>query len=217
MSRPRLFRALQRPQLPLPRPLRQLPLPRPLRQLPLPHPLRQPPTPLPYTSPPPASLTARINRRLPPFLHKHTRALAHAPVSHITAFLILHELTAILPLLGLAAYFHYTHWVPRWVAEGAWVVAGAERFGRYFRRKGWVSAGEAGEAEREVRGLVGVEEDGGEGGVRLVVEFATAWAVTKALVVPRVVLSVWATPGFARAVVGPVAAGVRRWVGRGKK
>ena len=34
----------------------------------------------------------RFNRRLPKFLHKYTNALANAPLSHITSFLILHEL-----------------------------------------------------------------------------------------------------------------------------
>jgi hypothetical protein len=180
----------------------------------------------------------RLNRRLPAFLHKHTRALGTAPISHITSFLILHELTAIVPLFSLAAYFHYTHWLPSWFAEGAFVLSGVERFGAYFRRKGWIRSGEAEEAEREVaelqherdavkhQDLSGEEEakklrkvdktwNLSEGGVRLVVEFATAYAITKALLVPRIMFSVWATPGFARWTVVPA---VRRFKGlfRGK-
>lgn len=196
----------------------------------------------PYTSelkPTPTSRSRieRFNRRLPTFLHKYTRALGNAPLSHITSFLILHELTAIIPLLGLAAYFHYTHWLPSWFAEGAFVLNGVERFGKYFRRKGWIRSGEAEEAELEVRELqhdkkeirddTGGEKDNrlrkvdkawnvSEGGVRLVVEFATAYAITKALLVPRIMFSVWATPAFARWTVVPVVARVGKWFTRGK-
>ncbi|KAH7067940.1 hypothetical protein FB567DRAFT_457636 [Paraphoma chrysanthemicola] len=183
----------------------------------------------------------RINRRLPRFLHRYTSALANAPLSHITSFLILHELTAIIPLFGLAGYFHYTHWLPPWFAEGAWVLNGVERFGRYFRRKGWIRSGEAEEAEREVMEIqeqegkwkqqdtTGEEDDDGkklrkidkawkinEGGVRLVVEFATAYAITKALLVPRIMFSVWATPSFARWTVVPLTARLGKMFSRGK-
>jgi hypothetical protein len=112
-----------------------------------------------------------------------------------------------------------------------------ERFGRYFKRKGWIRDDEAVEAEREVHEIrqdwkwrawmrergwlserdtdgVGSEErrlrrvdqawNVGEGGVRLVVEFATAYAIVKMFLVPRIVFSVWATPTFARWTVVPV-------------
>jgi hypothetical protein len=188
---------------------------------------------------PPSSSQSRIerfNRRLPRFLHKYTNALGNAPVTHITSFLILHELTAIIPLFGLAGYFHYTHWLPPWFAEGAWIASGVERFGRYFKRKGWIRSDEALEAEREVdeiqkddkqrkwmkgSGLLSASDDDGigsetkrlrkvdqawnisEGGVRLVVEFATAYAIVKMFLIPRIVFSVWATPTFARWTVSP--------------
>jgi hypothetical protein len=179
----------------------------------------------------------RFNRRLPSFLRKYTTALTNAPISHITSFLILHELTAIIPLFGLAGYFHYTHWLPSWFAEGEFVLSGVERFGRYFRRKGWIRSGEAEEAEREVQEIVAEKDrirhedisadkeasklrkvdkawNVGEGGVRLVVEFATAYAITKALVVPRVVFSVWATPSFARWTIVPVIKKFKRVFGK---
>ena len=112
-----------------------------------------------------------------------------------------------------------------------------ERFGRYFKRKGWIRNDEALEAEREVgeirndgkwrawmkqQGwLSGSDDDGigsetkrirkvdrawniSEGGVRLVVEFATAYAIVKMFLIPRIVFSVWATPAFARWSVIPV-------------
>ncbi|PSN74530.1 hypothetical protein BS50DRAFT_567353 [Corynespora cassiicola Philippines] len=161
----------------------------------------------------------RFNRRLPRFLHKYTNALATAPLSHITSFLILHEITAIVPLLGLAATFHYTHWLPPWFAEGTWVLQGVERFGKYFKRKGWIRSDEASEAEREVQVEMRRRDHAwniGEGGVRLVVEFATAYAVTKMLLPLRIVLSVWGTPWFARRTVVPLGRFIRGLFGRGK-
>ena len=46
--------------------------------------------------------------------------------------------------------------------------------------------------------------------MRVVVEVATAYAITKALLPLRLVLSVWATPAFARWSVLPVT----RWMSR---
>ncbi|XP_014550847.1 hypothetical protein COCVIDRAFT_114398 [Bipolaris victoriae FI3] len=178
----------------------------------------------PITAPTSQSRIDRFNRRLPKFLHKYTNALGNAPVTHITSFLILHELTAVIPLFGLAGYFHYTHWLPPWIAEGAWIASGVERFGRYFKRKGWIRGEEALEAEREVDDMQKKQKlrtvdqawNVGEGGVRLVVEFATAYAVVKMFLVPRIVFSVWATPAFARWTVAPVLSRFRRMFGRRK-
>jgi hypothetical protein len=194
---------------------------RPLLRTPhLPHrhlPLRRFAT---HPTPPPTSATRidRFNRRLPKFLHKYTSALATAPLSHITAFLLLHELTAIIPLFGLAATFHYTHWLPSWFAEGAWVLAGVERFGKYFKRKGWIRSEDVAEAEAEVelrrRDRVWSV---GEGGARVLVEFATAYTITKVLLPVRIMFSVWGTPGFARWAVLPVIRRFKTVFGRGKK
>jgi hypothetical protein len=153
----------------------------------------------------------RFNRRLPRFLHKYTSALATAPLTHMTAFLLLHEITAIIPLFGLAATFHYTHWLPRWFSEGTWVLSGVEKFGRYFKRKGWIRGEEAAEAEEEAKMDMRRRDKAwnvSEGGVRVVVEFATAYAITKALLPLRIMLSVWGTPWFATRTVVPV----RNWV-----
>ena len=122
-----------------------------------------------------------------------------------------------------------------------------ERFGRYFKRKGWIRSDEALEAEREVdeiqkddkqrqwmksQGLLSHSDDDGigsetkrlrkvdqawnisEGGVRLVVEFATAYAIVKMFLIPRIVFSVWATPTFARWTVAPVLKKFRAMFGK---
>lgn len=171
-----------------------------------------------YSAKPPSSKAAasrsrieRLNSRLPRFLHRYTTPLLTAPVSHITAFLLLHELTAVVPLLGLAATFHYTNWLPPFFSEGAWVREGVERFGKYFRRKGWLkSLDDEGAGKRDKTWSFG------EGGVRIVVEFATAYAITKALLPLRLILSVWATPWFARISVIPFTNVVRRIFRRGR-
>src|SRR5947207_10518481 len=75
---------------------------------------------------------------VPNFLQKYTAALRNAPVSHITSFLLLHEITAVTPLLAFVAYFHYTNWLPPYIADWKWVSDGVEKFGRYFRKKGWL-------------------------------------------------------------------------------
>lgn len=109
------------------------------------------------------SRIVRITSRLPKFLQGYTTPLINAPLTHISAFLLLHELTAVIPLFGLAATFHYTRWMPPFVGEGKWVSDGVEKFGNYFRKKGWL--GEEGKARRyRWWGR-------GEGGTRIVVEY----------------------------------------------
>ncbi|KAK3679790.1 hypothetical protein LTR78_000166 [Recurvomyces mirabilis] len=154
------------------------------------------------------SRIARIESRLPRFLRHFTTPLRNAPVSHISAFLVLHELTAILPLFGLAAIFHYTNWLPPYISEGKWVSQGIEKFGRYLRKKGWIST-------EEEAGASGKWWGRSEGGVRIVVELATAYAITKALLPLRLILSMWGTPWFAKWTVLPFTAAVQRvWQSR---
>lgn len=79
----------------------------------------------------------KLTARLPISLQRHTRPLLKAPVTHITSFLILHELTAIIPLFGLAAVFHYTQWLPPFT-EYRWCREYQEKFGSYLKRKGYL-------------------------------------------------------------------------------
>ena len=170
------------------------------------------PTPSSPSPAPQLSRIARLESRLPRFLHRYTTPLRTAPVSHITAFFILHEITAILPLFGLAALFHYTNWLPPGLSEWKWVSEGISKFGKYARRKGWISDAEEGHAGRKAG--IGRWWGTGEAGTRWVVEFATAYACTKVLLPLRLVVSVWGTPVFARWTVVPVSRSVRRVVSR---
>ena len=100
---------------------------------------------------------------VPRFLSKYTIPLRNAPITHITAFLLLHEITAVAPLFALAGFFHYSRWMPPLVSEGKWVSDGVEKFGNYFRRKGWL--GQEGKLRYRWWGR-------GEGATRIVVEYA---------------------------------------------
>ncbi|CAG8049816.1 unnamed protein product [Penicillium salamii] len=157
----------------------------------------------------------RFNDRLPRFLRAYTTPLFGAPVTHITSFLILHEITAILPLFGLVGAFHYGAWMPDLTSKTGESNAfdeGAARFGRWLKKKGWVDEADVDTVtERGVTGEKRIER----AGVRLVLEFATAYAITKALMPARLAASVWATPWFARAVFTPTANLARRLFRRG--
>ncbi|EEQ89265.1 hypothetical protein RJZ56_000627 [Blastomyces dermatitidis] len=181
----------------------------------------------PAAPPPPKATPSRLrtrlqtfNNRLPRFLRSYTTPLFNAPVTHITSFLILHEITAIVPLLGLTGAFHYWGWIP--VLGDGTVDEGVKKFGRWLKKKGWVGgeaevqAGAVAEAEmgmRTAKSTSGGNTDTDKG-VRLILEFATAYAITKAMLPVRIVLSVWATPWFARGVLGPVGRAVGKVFGR---
>lgn len=54
-----------------------------------------------------------ILRRIPKFLRPFTTRFINAPILHVTSFLVLHELTAVVPLVGLWYVFHeYPSYVP---------------------------------------------------------------------------------------------------------
>ncbi|KAK7741022.1 hypothetical protein SLS53_005086 [Cytospora paraplurivora] len=140
-------------------------------------------------------------------MQKYTTRLRNAPLSHVVAFLILHELTAVVPLLGLFGLFHYTEYVPLgYMLEhyGGYVQEGTSRFERYFRRKGWFGFGQ-GEEDEAGRGLRAEKGDEGvldrwasaDQKYRIVVEVALAYSITKALLPVRIMASLWATPWFA--------------------
>lgn len=142
---------------------------------------------------------SKVLDRIPAFLKPYTNGLRNAPVSHVTTFLLLHELTALLPLIGLSLYFHYTDSLPHF-ADNKYVSQGIERFSRYFRRKGWFGLN-----QDDVIFVEDVLESEKEGttrnmskGTKIVLEVATAYAITKVLMPVRLVVSVWATPACAR-------------------
>lgn len=177
------------------------------------------PRPRSFSTPSPSSTTKdshsrlrKLNDRLPYFLRSYTTPLLGAPVTHITSFLILHEITAIVPLFGLVGAFHYGNWTPDWCFGGA-VDEGIQRFGGWLKKRGWVEEGDVSFANDEVQsGELKSERKG----TTLVLEFATAYAVTKAFLPVRIAASVWATPCFARSVLAPLGKGARTLFGRNR-
>ncbi|KAJ9612658.1 hypothetical protein H2204_015032 [Knufia peltigerae] len=187
------------------------------------------PRPTPPSSDEQAALRGRFDRfidRTPRFLRPSLNRLRHAPVSHVAAFIILHEVTAIIPLFGLAGAFHYWQWLPPYFAEGAWVVDGVERFGRYFRKKGWISEKEEKQVEEQTKEGQATQFEKnksiskwfgrGESATRWVVEFATAYAMVKVLLPVRIFVSVWGAPWFARLAVIPLGIAARSFFRRTK-
>lgn len=150
-----------------------------------------------------ASRASRIIARLPPPLRRYASRLRDAPVLHVASFLTLHEITAVVPLLGLFGLFHYTDLVPiEYITGryGAYVGEGLRKFEKYFKRKGWFGF-KKGDAEGEDGG-----PNSGEGALarwkfggkyKMVVEVALAYAITKVLLPVRIMVSLWATPWFA--------------------
>lgn len=91
--------------------------------------------------------------------------------------------------------------LPQFFSEGAYISSGIEKFGNYFRRKEWFGLSEDSSISTTKRGKAW---NISETGTKIVVEVATAYAVTKALLPLRLILSVWATPWFARVAIGRV-------------
>ncbi|KAJ5649707.1 uncharacterized protein N7484_003430 [Penicillium longicatenatum] len=158
----------------------------------------------------------QFNDRLPRFLRTFTTPLLGAPVTHVTSFLILHEITAIVPLFGLVAAFHYGNWMPDLASgsgENNALDEGVARFGRWLRKNDWVDESDVSvftEHEATASGATVKER----AGVRLILEFATAYAITKALLPVRIAASAWATPWFARVVLNPTTRAAKRLIGR---
>ncbi|KAH6691333.1 hypothetical protein F5X68DRAFT_259413 [Plectosphaerella plurivora] len=103
-------------------------------------------------NPSPDDRASRIIDRLPRRLQPYASSLRRAPVSHVVAFLILHEITAIVPLLALFSLFHYTSYTPTGLASSAAGYWGGDigetsaKFARYFAKKGWFGLGEDAQA-----------------------------------------------------------------------
>lgn len=79
------------------------------------------------------SSVERIASKLPKRLQPYASRFLNRPVSHLTAFLLLHEITAIGPLGGLFWLFHTTQWSPPGI-PGEWINGGIQKFGNYVCR-----------------------------------------------------------------------------------
>lgn len=158
--------------------------------------------------------------RSPKFLQKPLVTIRHSPASYIMSFAILHELTAVVPLVALAFAFHYYRWLPPYFAEGEWFIKSVEKIGRWFRRRGWIDAKEEANVEEqskagkarifeEQRTAISRVWNKNEDRGRWVIEIATAYAIVKVLIPVRLVLSAFWAPWFATRILLPVGRAIR--------
>ncbi|ORY82545.1 hypothetical protein BCR37DRAFT_392757 [Protomyces lactucae-debilis] len=128
-------------------------------------------------------------RRLPKWAQKYADRLKSHPASHVTSFLVLHELTAIVPLPILFWFFHSFDWTPAGLPTDL-VEKGVKAADKQLSKWGF--------------NYTGNDES------RYVFEGAAAYAVVKMLLPLRVGLSLSLTPWFARRIVVPITRQFKR-------
>ncbi|CAH2353051.1 hypothetical protein CLIB1423_09S01706 [[Candida] railenensis] len=135
-------------------------------------------------NPIPNSTAAKIAAKIPRWLRPYTTDFANAPFSHLTAFIILHEISAIVPLIGLWYVFHQNHDyipvdLPTWAVEKAMKVI--DKGLATFDFSDYSVSDKA----------------------KFLMEGAYAYAITKALFPIRIIFSATFMPWFARWFVVP--------------
>ncbi|WFD35244.1 serine--tRNA ligase [Malassezia cuniculi] len=129
-------------------------------------------------------------------LRKLARRTGADPGSLVASFLILHELTAIVPLVILAASFAT-------LGLGATVIDYVERVANDIAPE--MLGGRVAHAK-----VVGERLAWRFGGVSVLADIAAAYMITKLLAPVRIAFSLALAPRFARAAITPVIRGVRR-------
>ncbi|KAK6465350.1 hypothetical protein DFJ63DRAFT_310447 [Scheffersomyces coipomensis] len=156
------------------------------------------PTPTSTTSSPTSPATDEVYKthpilkRVPRFLRRYTTQFIHAPVSHVISFLVLHELTAIVPLISLwyclynfPDYFHFIDWSVGSMNEV--YVKGVEVINKSLDKY-------------QIGAIDGLEDK-----VKLLSTGATSYVVVKLLAPGRVVFSLLFMNWFAKWFVVPIS------------
>lgn len=129
-----------------------------------------------------------ILSKVPRILRPWTTQFIHAPVSHVTAFLILHELTAIVPLVGIWYVLHSYH--------DLLMVSSLDL-------PGWAI-----EKGTKIIDLAMVSFDWGDYSLneklQVIMEGAYAYVIVKALFPVRLAFSLFGMPWFAKWFVLPI-------------
>jgi hypothetical protein len=149
------------------------------------------------TTPRATSTADRIAARLPPRLAHYASRVRAQPASSLAAFLFLHEVTAIAPLVVFYLALGYVTLSPGLVG---WIESRSEATPPAGDVDGQDGKGELPRPARILRGL-GVyaeERDGGRTGASPVVRAVAAYLVTKVLLPVRLWLSLRWAPGLAR-------------------
>lgn len=114
----------------------------------------------------------------------------NAPLSYVTSFLLVHEITAIIPLFGLWWYFNKYDFVPPGLPDWL-IVKGMSVIDKLLETQGW--------------SFLNMEN-----GARVVMQGAAAYALVKATLPVRIPISLVLTPPFARWIFIPVTRSVGR-------
>lgn len=126
-----------------------------------------------------------ILKRTPKFLHRYFGRVLTAPGSHIVAFLILHEITAIVPLFALWYAFHHYGFIPTGIPD--WILGKGIDFVNVL-------------AEKYNWGLMAKAADSS----RILMEGAAAYSIVKITLPLRAAFSIMLMPWFARIFVLPI-------------
>ncbi|KAJ3332905.1 hypothetical protein HDU76_012642 [Blyttiomyces sp. JEL0837] len=139
--------------------------------------------------------------------HKHASFLKSAPASHLTSFLILHELTAIIPLpiiyYGLSTTGLQIP-IPQQLVEDS-----ARRIQKVMKRYGF----DDGSATSSESGSEGWDAAKIEKHARVVLDIATSYALVKMMMPARLAVSAALTPWFARVAVVPMRDFIKKRMG----
>ncbi|KAG5360667.1 MIOREX complex component 11 [Yarrowia sp. B02] len=131
-----------------------------------------------------------ILKHIPRFIRPLASRFKNAPVSYVTSFLIVHEITAIVPLFGLWWYFNHYDFVPPGLPDWL-IVKGMSVIDKLLESQGW--------------SFLNMENS-----ARVVMQGAAAYALVKATLPVRIPISLVLTPPFARWIFIPTTRGVGR-------
>lgn len=131
-----------------------------------------------------------ILKHIPRFIRPMASRFKNAPVSYVTSFLLVHEITAIVPLFGLWWYFNRNDFVPPGLPDWL-IVKGMAVIDKLLESQGW--------------SFLNMENSS-----RVVMQGAAAYALVKATLPVRIPISLLLTPPFARWIFIPTTRGVGR-------
>ncbi|KAI5964641.1 uncharacterized protein KGF55_001710 [Candida pseudojiufengensis] len=128
--------------------------------------------------------THPILKRVPKFLRNYASKFVNAPFSHLIAFIVLHEMTAIVPLFGIWYYLHqHPGYIPLDLPQWA-ISKGAKVMDSMMGKIDW----NLNTADK----------------FSVIVEGAYAFTIVKFLLPIRIVISLYFMPWFARWFVLPI-------------
>ncbi|KAI3403631.2 hypothetical protein KGF56_003558 [Candida oxycetoniae] len=128
--------------------------------------------------------THPILKRVPKFLHNYASQFINAPFSNLVAFIILHELTAIIPLFGIWYYLHnHPGLIPLDLPQWA-LTKGAKVLDSLLDQFNWnINSSDK---------------------IALLMEGAYSFTIVKLLLPVRVIISLSGMPLFAKLFVLPI-------------